>query len=63
MGFHYPCNEYVDFIIKNSSLNSKIIYDKRRKVIDIGHDKLENNFKYYKKIQKLKHDRVCMLKI
>ena len=48
MGFHYPCNEYVDFIIKNSSLNSKIIYDKRRKVIDIGHDKLENNFKYYK---------------
>ncbi len=63
MGFHYPCTEYVDFIIENSSLNSKIIYDKRRKVIDVGHDKLKYNFKYLKKIQKLKHDRVCMLKI
>ena len=63
MGFHYPCNEYVDFIIKNSSVNSKIIYDKRRNVSDIGHDQLQNKLKYFKKIQKLKHDRVCMLKI
>ena len=63
MGFHYPCDEYVDFIIENSSVNSKIIYDKRRKVIDIGYEKLTNNFLMLKKIQKLKHDRVCMLKI
>ena len=62
MGFHYPCNQYVDFIIDNASVNSKIIYDKRMHVKDSGHEKLQNKFNYLGKIQKLKNERVCIQK-
>ena len=60
MGFHYPCNEYTDFILKNASHRSKIIYDKRRNVFDKGHETLQQKLKFLKKIPRIKHDRILM---
>ena len=60
MGFHYPCNEYKDFIFNNASHRSKIIYDKRKNVFDKGHEELQKKFKFLTKISRLKHDRISM---
>ena len=60
MGFHYPCNEHIDFILKNASHRSKIIYDKRRNVFDKGHETLQQKLKFFKKIPRIKHDRILM---
>ena len=60
MGFHYSCNEHTDFILKNASYRSKIIYDKRRNVFDKGHETLQQKLKFLKKIPRIKHDRILM---
>ena len=44
MGFHYPCDSYVDFIVQNAEKGSKIVLDKRSNVIDVGFDSLLNFF-------------------
>jgi len=44
MGFHYPCNVHTDFILKNASHRSKIIYDKRRNVFDKGQETFQKKF-------------------
>ena len=62
MGFHYPCDTYVYYIAENSSEKSKVIYDKRKNIKDIGHEKLQMTFKKIKKLSKLKHDRISMIK-
>ena len=63
MGLHYPCDEYLDFIYKNASYKSKMIYDKRKNVFDKGHEELQKKFKFLKKVSGLKHDRISMEKI
>ncbi len=40
MGFHYPCDEYTDFIISNMESCSIVVLDKRKGVIDQGHERL-----------------------
>ena len=40
MGFHYPCNDYTDFILSNLKPNSFVIFDKRKGVNDIGFEAL-----------------------
>lgn len=40
MGFHYPCNDYTDFILSNLKQNSLVILDKRKGAADIGFDAL-----------------------
>ena len=62
MGFHYPCDSYLNYIIENSSDKSKVIYDKRKNIKDTGHEKLQMTFKKIKKLSKLKHDRISMIK-
>ena len=53
MGFNYPCNEYTDFILKNASHRSKIIYDKIRNVFDKGNEMLQQKLKFLKKFLEL----------
>ena len=60
MGFHYSCNEHTDFILKNASHRSKIIYDKRRNVFDKGQETFQQKLKFLKKIPRIKHDRILM---
>jgi hypothetical protein len=44
MGFHYPCDEYIDFIERNSLEKSMIVIDKRKNVVDDGFEKLKKNY-------------------
>jgi len=44
MGFHYPCDEYSHFIVRNSAPGgSRMILDKRRGVKDKGFEKLSKD--------------------
>jgi hypothetical protein len=36
MGFHYPCDQYAEFIMENSKKGSILIIDKRKNVPDYG---------------------------
>ena len=62
MGFHYPCNQYINFLTENAKKDSKIIIDKRICSIDAGYNTLLENFKLLKTIPKLKHYRVSICK-
>lgn len=62
MGFHYPCNQYINFLTENAKKDSKIIIDKRICSIDAGYNTLLENFKLLKKIPKQKHYRVSICK-
>jgi len=44
MGFHYPCDEYVEFIEENSQPNSILIFDRRVGVINAGLEALKRGF-------------------
>jgi len=44
MGFHYPCDEYVDFITRNVLPKGVLIFDKRIGVPDKGLEALMNDF-------------------
>jgi len=44
MGFHYPCDEYVDFIRANCRHSGRVIFDKRKGVKDPGYDRLSVHF-------------------
>jgi hypothetical protein len=47
MGFHYPCDSYVDFIVQNAKKGSKIVLDKRPTVIDDGFNSLLKFFRLH----------------
>ena len=57
MGFHYPCDEYADFIISKSMINSFVIFDKRKDTPDAGFQKILENFSVTHLIEKKKYDR------
>lgn len=42
MGFHYPCDTYFEYIMRNSSKGSLIFLDKRKNIKDEGFEKLFN---------------------
>ena len=62
MGFHYPCNDYVNFITDNSESNSIVVIDKRRDVPDSGYDGLKIMFPPVFSIASKKSDRVFLSK-
>lgn len=57
MGFHYPCDEYTDFIISKSIVNSFVIFDKRKDKPDAGFQKILENFSVTHLIEEEKYDR------
>jgi hypothetical protein len=62
MGFHYPCNDYVNFIIKNAETDAVAVIDKRRDVFDDGYDKLRDFFSLKQALPWQKSDRVFLKK-
>ncbi len=44
MGFHYPCDEYVDFIAARLRQGGRLIFDKRAGVTDAGWERLRPYF-------------------
>jgi hypothetical protein len=57
MGFHYPCDEYTDFILSKSMVNSFVILDKRIDKLDAGFLKILENFSVIHLIKEEKYNR------
>lgn len=60
MGFHYPCNDYVTFIIENISADGRVVFDKRRGSVDAGFDQILRKFLIKKQTPSEKSDRVFL---
>jgi hypothetical protein len=60
MGFHYPCDEYADYITRNAEANSMIIFDKRLSSHDPGFEKLSQCFTNCISIRSGKSERVFL---
>lgn len=58
MGFHYPCDDYVDFILSNIRKSGNLILDKRKNVRDDGFAKLEKQLKFVDQIESKKSYRI-----
>jgi hypothetical protein len=57
MGFHYPCDQYTDFIISKSMVNSFVILDKRIDKLDAGFLRILENFSVIHSIKEEKYNR------
>jgi hypothetical protein len=63
MGFHYPCDEYIDFIFSNASENATLVLDKRVGVSDAGYDKLLTKFELTEKVDYQKSFRGTYVRV
>ena len=60
MGFHYPCNDYVDFILGNINKEGVIILDKRIGASDSGFSMLSESLEINNQIESQKKIRICL---
>lgn len=60
MGFHYPCDDYTDFIVSNINSDGIIVMDKRRRVLDFGYATLLENFRIVNQRESAKSQRVVL---
>lgn len=60
MGFHYPCNDYVDFILGNINKEGVIILDKRIGAPDPGFSLLSEFLEINNQIESQKKIRICL---
>jgi hypothetical protein len=61
MGFHYPCDHYVDFILKGLNDQGLMIIDIRKGVQDLGFELLlKNDFTIMERSLFQKHDRILL---
>lgn len=58
MGFHYPCDQYAEFINKNSIHGAVIVLDKRRNQRDMGYELILEGRSLFNKISSVKSERV-----
>jgi hypothetical protein len=63
MGFHYPCDEYVNFIFSNATENATVILDKRLGVKDVGYDKLLTKFELTERVDYQKSFRGTFIRV
>jgi hypothetical protein len=61
MGFHYPCDEYVDFILDNVSEGGRVVLDKRRGATDKGYERLHGALVVQAERRFPKFDRLVLL--
>ena len=62
MGFHYPCDAYLNFIMENAGESAIVVLDKRKGVPDRGFAMLEKLFTVFSAEEHPKHHRLYMLK-
>lgn len=60
MGFHYPCDEYVDFIASQKQEGAMLIFDKRHGAPDQGFEKLLSISSLVSRLPSQKYDRVIL---
>jgi len=58
MGFHYPCDEYVDFILENIRPCGFVVFDKRKDVPDPGFELLSEKLNIVEQVDVTKFCRV-----
>jgi hypothetical protein len=63
MGFHYPCRDYIEFIMRNSFIDSFVVLDKRCNVVDSDFNYLLDNFEKVFSIPSDKSDRVILRRV
>lgn len=60
MGFHYPCDEYVDFVLRNGTEGSLVVIDKRIGAPDSGFEKMAMSLLERRSIKARKSTRVFL---
>jgi hypothetical protein len=63
MGFHYPCDEYTNFILTGLRSGGSLILDKRTGSTDTGWDTLKSHFKVLTQAVDAKSVRLVLEKI
>jgi hypothetical protein len=62
MGFHYPCDDYADFIQQSLQGGGQAVFDKRRGAADTGYDAIGRSLRLVKSVPFKKSDRVYFQK-
>jgi hypothetical protein len=62
MGFHYPCDDYTDFILRSLQSGGQTVFDKRRGKADTGHAAIGKSLRLVKSIPCQKSDRMFFQK-
>jgi hypothetical protein len=60
MGFHFPCDDYAPYILKNLRPGGHAVIDKRRGVVDSGFDALQAGLRTVRSEPGEKRDRVYL---
>ena len=58
MGFHYPCDDYTDFILQSLQSGGQTVFDKRRGKADTGYAAIGKSLRLVKSIPLQKSDRM-----
>jgi hypothetical protein len=62
MGFHYPCDDYTDFILRSLQNGGQTVFDKRRGKADPGYAAIGKSMRLVKSIPFQKSDRMFFQK-
>lgn len=62
MGFHYPCDDYTGFILRNLQGEGRLVFDKRRGKADAGCAALGKSLRLVSSIPSPKSDRMFFQK-
>ena len=60
MGFHYPCDDYVQFLIENKEKGAHVVFDKRKNTHDKGFEKIMQHYSIKKALESPKSDRLFL---
>lgn len=60
MGFHYPCDGYVDFIRRRIKPNGSVVFDKRKGTFDAGFDTLMRELRCEMRMDSPRVERVLL---
>ena len=61
MGFHYPCDDYLEFILNNQNKGARVVVDKRNESVDAGFEALREKLRVEKRIRLFKRERVFLV--
>ena len=62
MGFHFPCDDYADFILNNAEAGARIVMDKRMRARDPGYDRLLSGLQTECRVPSMKSERLFMVR-
>lgn len=60
MGFHYPCDDYLEFILQNQCNGAWVVVDRRNGSVDPGFETLREKLRMENRIPSSKKERVFL---